>query len=879
MTQVHPELDLPSAEGYIFAVQSSIRNDDNTPIVTKNVFAFAARLSDFSEEEVNQLLQLLSTGGVIQDILRDEPRWNKLALTVAHLQQNYLEEVISAVRRSIYDDNDEPTVIQNVLAFATRMSGCNEEEVNETLMPGGIIPDIALDLCTVDTRIIQPDEEETEFDKQWMYYEDEDGKHHYRSESPVVKVASFFSESDDEMWGPIASTTWCKLALTVAHKSKKIKRFVKRCLACSFSPFVELDKFTMLQSTMSAFLLMLGEPLQQYYVDNKLGELLSTPSIGLPPSRTDYSSSPGGAMYQKDLPLPPLDVEKEWDEDELLSIHILRLVAAAVNPLFQGITSGICSKHNGAHKGAAIKGYTRMVDKLNNEDDHGNLPWQRPLHNIDVVRNCCTFDQPSDLVAFARALCDHPSLAGGPIRLKNGFMLSEEAASKFYHYRTAMINVRFAPEGLTYGALFSKPEVEAMLDEAENAASPNGSGPMGGSNDVVWHTLATKAVAFLRSDVVANLPVVLVCESQLLLKPYLDARQAMHLPYKIVRIENTQQKGLGILGEIGMFGENPFTVMVKQFYSLLKEEKMSWSMKEQKSSRKRLEAVENDETCLFEELISAAEGNEQQAFRELLPRGLKQYGSAVMTMTCASGYGTLLNAVQGNFVLLQVLLDAGAQVFCNDQDAHSNWINHVGHVSPEQSAMPPHLHCTSTALGNAISAGHAPIVRLLLSQKYIAVDSCALGMCCGGDRIQHFGNHLNVIRLLLAQNVVDINGIIGGRYKQSSLKVEDNNGDGFTLLSSAIKKNHLPVVRFLLSQDDIDVNLGDRKEGHSPLYWASYHANLPAMRLLLVHPKLEGKLVKKVYKKLKNDDYSSTDQPIYELLDQHMKNSACCMLQ
>ena len=50
-----------------------------------------------------------------------------------------------------------------------------------------------------------------------------------------------------------------------------------------------------------------------------------------------------------------------------------------------------------------------------------------------------------------------------------------------------------------------------------------------------WRPDAARALAFLRSAEVAVKPVRMICETQLLLRPYLEGRVKMHLLYKVVR--------------------------------------------------------------------------------------------------------------------------------------------------------------------------------------------------------------------------------------------------------------------------------------------------------------------------------------------------------
>ena len=184
----------------------------------------------------------------------------------------------------------------------------------------------------------------------------------------------------------------------------------------------------------------------------------------------------------------------------------------------------------GEHKPCNIKGDARMRNKALAADDHRYEAKPRPAHNIDILRCCVTFEDVASmrkgiegLVALARKGC------GGVGRVKNGFALSDAEAAKSFHYRSWMMNM-VVDFGQTFGEMLSKEKAAGLLDKYLRAPPENPDEPWGR-----WRRDAQAAAEALRSGEMSRRPAVMVCEVQVLLKPYLEARREMHLLYKIAR--------------------------------------------------------------------------------------------------------------------------------------------------------------------------------------------------------------------------------------------------------------------------------------------------------------------------------------------------------
>ena len=107
-----------------------------------------------------------------------------------------------------------------------------------------------------------------------------------------------------------------------------------------------------------------------------------------------------------DVPLPPQAITPVPGQlaRERVCIHVLRLVALAVDGIFQAIVEEITQANGGEFKSTAIKGHARQLNKAQAGDDHRNEPAPRPALNIDINRNACTYDKAADLERAVRAL-------------------------------------------------------------------------------------------------------------------------------------------------------------------------------------------------------------------------------------------------------------------------------------------------------------------------------------------------------------------------------------------------------------------------------------------------------------------------------------------
>ena len=111
------------------------------------------------------------------------------------------------------------------------------------------------------------------------------------------------------------------------------------------------------------------------------------------------------------------------------------------------------------------------------------------------------------------------------VRTKNGWMGGDAAGAARagrFHYASLLVNLEFAPQGLTYGELARR---AAPLWTAYAESLPT------------WdRTLATEVLSFLESDAIATTAVMFLGEVQLQYEPYVThGRLKTHLHYKFAR--------------------------------------------------------------------------------------------------------------------------------------------------------------------------------------------------------------------------------------------------------------------------------------------------------------------------------------------------------
>jgi len=272
------------------------------------------------------------------------------------------------------------------------------------------------------------------------------------------------------------------------------------------------------------------------YEGRGLGKELGSVGSDIPPARP---------RQDEGLPMPKdFKPDREFsDPEDTFYMALLLTAVHAVDPLFQADAKKVCEAAGGDWKGPAPKGFMRMLAKLTT--DHAEAKMPRPAENIDTNRAAWTFEEPAQMRAAFEGIKE---LWGPPLRVKNGYSPAFKALDISKGYRNILANYRFAPEGLTWGQLAEREDVQARKAWAKLRQKMLQTFLRMGyadedSLDPEWrHYLGDFDLArrHMRTASMRDKQVELVVEIQYMLRPYMDMRKKTHAWYKIVRADNAE---------------------------------------------------------------------------------------------------------------------------------------------------------------------------------------------------------------------------------------------------------------------------------------------------------------------------------------------------
>eukprot|EP00729_Bicosta_minor_P015720 gene15720-biopygen6439 len=202
------------------------------------------------------------------------------------------------------------------------------------------------------------------------------------------------------------ATAWLVQAVQAAHVSPRIKQAGRALMACyTFTANLEYLKCwtQTLVPDLTAALVALGETAKQANAASNLAATLTAAAIlaAAPYNLCELPDGPATprARVRQDVLMPSLtaavstDYDQDWKaQPEHVYVHMLLLIGTAVNPLFGAALAAVASDlPDGIGiveiHAAAIKSFTRMINKLRSADDHLHVKQKpRPAMNIDVVR-------------------------------------------------------------------------------------------------------------------------------------------------------------------------------------------------------------------------------------------------------------------------------------------------------------------------------------------------------------------------------------------------------------------------------------------------------------------------------------------------------------
>jgi hypothetical protein len=260
--------------------------------------------------------------------------------------------------------------------------------------------------------------------------------------------------------------SWLKHSLPLAHTDEDLKKKIKALLgAPRFTPnLAHFGLWEDLIQDCKRQALEIGQDMKAYYHTKNLsivlGESVLPHTFGKLRPHTSmsgvnvYTVEAGSAedcIRRQDDPMRApnsgvgvifsqnVNHSQFWNEK--VWIHVLRMVAMAIDDLYQKAVGEVCTACDGVFSPTEIKGFVRMKNKCISKEDHyygayprlgrGVAMWffnhmlirfcrlmiigpYRPSLNIDINRNACTFNAPKDLLAFIDAMKNHPLFGGLP---------------------------------------------------------------------------------------------------------------------------------------------------------------------------------------------------------------------------------------------------------------------------------------------------------------------------------------------------------------------------------------------------------------------------------------------------------------------------------
>lgn len=474
-------------------------------------------------------------------------------------------------------------------------------------------------------------------------------------------------------------------------------------------------------------------------------------------------------------------------DEECVYIHTLRLVCKALDFKYQALVGEVVNKHGGELKSAPVKGDQRMRNKALSEEDHALQPRPRPALNIDCVRCCATFEQPQALIACIESLKEKFKV----IRVKNGFALDEAAAAQGYHYRSLMLNLLYEP-GITYGQLAQEAQGDVRsMWPGYNILMPE--------NHLVawstWRVQLLRAFEHLQGPALKDKPVRVVCEVQLLLKPYLSARKQMHFLYKVAR--STSGDSL----------KQQFKKNFRLFFDAIKDSpkpnQVLWTYV-QEWGVEVAKAAKADQ--VNQSLCNAIKHSQEEAVKLLLAR-------PEVDVNAGNASPLYLAVFHGNTPCLRLLLahkdiDVNAKLSTGDSILPIAVLNNRCTAFREllqckDIKVPGRISTNNPLLWDAVHKGHTDIAEMILKHGVAAED-------------------LNYA-----------NDKLTGELK------------GTTMLWNAVRTNHYGCLQLLLAQANLDVNLGP--PAGSPLFSAIMFKREEMVRAILAHKDVNVNIRSAIY--------------------------------
>ena len=192
--------------------------------------------------------------------------------------------------------------------------------------------------------------------------------------------------------------SWLKQNLPLAHTDKNIKNTIKAVLgAPRFVPNLKyLGLWEDLMEDCKRQALEIGQGMKAYYDTNELSIVLGEKAIpntfgkfqmragenkfvveGC--SREECARRQDESMHPPEIGIFPQNVAHSQVWNEKCFIHVLRMVAMAIDLKYQEIVQTICEDCDGSFRKTEIKGFVRMKNKCVSKEDHFYEAYPRSL--------------------------------------------------------------------------------------------------------------------------------------------------------------------------------------------------------------------------------------------------------------------------------------------------------------------------------------------------------------------------------------------------------------------------------------------------------------------------------------------------------------------
>jgi hypothetical protein len=190
--------------------------------------------------------------------------------------------------------------------------------------------------------------------------------------------------------------SWLKKNLSLAHTDKNIKNKIKAVLgAPRFAPNLEyFGLWEDLIEDCKRQALEIGQGMKMYYDTHELSVVLGEKAIPSTfgkfqmragenqfvveqCSQEECARRQDEAMHPLESGIFPQNVAHSQVWNEKCFIHVLRMVAMAIDLMYQEIVQKICEDCNGSFRKTEIKGYVRMKNKCISKEDHYHEAYPR----------------------------------------------------------------------------------------------------------------------------------------------------------------------------------------------------------------------------------------------------------------------------------------------------------------------------------------------------------------------------------------------------------------------------------------------------------------------------------------------------------------------